>query len=108
MIADDVLWKGFYFFPFIGKLFVEFRDFDIFGSFKINKVGFNLLELNLNIAFPQPHVVQLLGIILFQFAFLFGQHLNLCPQLLDSINALADFLLELFQFLGSLGTCRVL
>ena len=108
MIADDVLWKGFCFFLFLGKLFVEFRDFDIFGSFKINKVGFNLLELNLNIAFPQPHVVKLLGIILFEFAFLFGQHLNLSPQLLDSINALANLLLELFELLGGLGTCCVL
>ncbi len=108
MITDVVLWKGFYFYIFLGKLFVKFRDFDIFGSFKINKVGFNLLELNLNIAFPQPHVVQLLGIILFQFAFLFGQHFNLSPQLLDSINALADFLLELLESLGGLGTCCVL
>lgn len=90
---------GLGFFPFLCQLSVKLRDFDIFGSFKVQQVSFHLFELNLNVAFPQHQFIHFLCIILFEFAFLFGQHLNFSIELINRSNALTDFLLELVKFL---------
>jgi hypothetical protein len=90
---------GLGFFPFLCEFSVKLRDFDIFGSFKVEQVNFHLFELNLNVAFPQHQFIDLLCVIPFEFAFLFGQHFNFSIQLINRSNALTHFLLQLVKFL---------